>query len=111
MNEKMTQTPQETNFENAEKQIVVKVLSNENKFYAIWIEKDELVMEIAYSKVEQKINTIEGTLGKNINKAHLSELEKIARCTEALDHVLWEHTHGNDLPEDKQKSIKPNKLR
>ena len=107
----MIDTPQKINFENTEKQIAVKVLSNEDNFYAIWIKKDSLVMEISYSKKDQTINILDGTLGKSINESKLTEKEKISRCAEALEHVLWEYTHSNDIANSDQKSIKPNKLR
>ena len=91
----ITEKPQEINFENTAKQIVVKTLSSEDKFYAIWIEKSNLVMEFSYSKKNDEINILDGILGQAIAKTNLSEKEKIARCSEALEHALWEHRHGN----------------
>lgn len=82
-------------FEDLSKQLAIKVLSNKNDLYAMWIEKDKVIMQIHYSKKENEIKLLEGTIGEAIKSSSLSEEQKIFRCTEALQHALWEYNHQN----------------
>lgn len=96
-------------YEDISKQIAVKILSNDKNFYAIWIEKSCIVMELNYSKKDNKIKLLEGKLGLKIQNSNLTLEDKVLRCAEALQHVLWDYIHKPE--EIEQKFTKSNRLK
>jgi len=83
-------------FDDPKKQLSVKVLSNHDNFYAIWIEKDKLVMELHYSIKEKQIKLLSGELGNAIYNLNLNEEQKINRCSDAINNALFSYYNKNE---------------
>lgn len=77
-----------TMFDDLTNQVSIKVLSSHHELYAIWKEKDEVVMQIHYCKKSQKLNLLDGSLGLAIDCSSLTEEQKICRCSDALEKAI-----------------------
>jgi hypothetical protein len=77
-----------TMFDDLPTQVSIRVLSTDNDLYAIWREKNELMIEVYYCKKNNKINLLEGSLGTIIRDSTISEEQKITKCYEALEKVI-----------------------
>ncbi len=89
--------PEIINYKDPNKELAIKVIANSKDFYGIWIEKNNLVMEIHFSSDSRNINLLEGTLGKKISESQLTEEQKIERSLESLHHALWDYFHPKEL--------------
>jgi hypothetical protein len=78
-------------FDDFGKQLSIKILSIHHDLYAVWIEQGNIVIRIHYSKKENQIKLLEGSLGEVIKTSCYSEEQKISKCTEAIQHVLLEN--------------------
>ena len=80
-------------YDNPEKHLSIKVLSNQEKLIGVWFEKNEPVLVVNYDKKNQKFAKLEGSLGQQLQKTDLSEEIKIERVLEALNNSLWDYFH------------------
>jgi glucuronate isomerase len=77
-----------TIFDDLSNQVSVKILSSHHELFAVWKEKNELVMQVHFCKQDNKIKSLEGSLGMSIGSANITEEQKITRCYEALTKVI-----------------------
>jgi hypothetical protein len=77
-----------TMFEDLSTEISIKVLSTDKELYAIWKDKNELILEIYFCKNKKKINLLEGSLGLVIGTSTISEEQKASKCYEALAKII-----------------------
>jgi len=77
-----------TTFDDLSNQISINILSNHDELFAIWKEKDQVIIKIHYCKHDNELKILEGSLGLTIQGSRLSEEQKVFKCAEALEKVI-----------------------
>ncbi len=75
------------------KQLYAKVFSDNKNLFALCIEKSEILLELEFSIETQAIISLNGSIGEAILKAPITDEQKIERCQEALQNILWDYFH------------------
>lgn len=81
--------------DNAAKRISIKVLSDDDNFYSIWLDKGVLVLEFHLIKKDNSISLLKGRIGDLIQNSNITEEQKIERCAESIEHVLSQLNYDN----------------
>lgn len=95
-------TSYDINYESNDKTQKIRVLSNEDKFAAVWDNSGIIELYVAYDIKKKFFDKFEGELSNYINKPTFSTEEKLERILEALNNGLWNHFH----PELKSNKVK-----
>ena len=83
--------------DNAEKRVSIKILSDKDNFYCIWLDKGVLFLEFHLIKKDNVIFLLNGKIGDLIDHSTLTEEQKIERCAESIEHVLSQLNYDNKL--------------
>lgn len=89
-------------YDNNQKQLFVKVVSEHDKFLAILMEKNELILEVHYHKNLQQFVQLNGSLGEKLKESNLSDSIKLERILEVLNNKLWDYFHPETPSKKKQ---------
>lgn len=86
-------TPYDIKYESDDKTQKIRVLSDSNRFAAVWEDKDNLELFVKYDISNKTFDKLEGNLAQYFNKPEFSTEEKVERVLEALNSGLWNHFH------------------
>lgn len=85
--------PYDIKYESEDLKQKIRVLSDTNKFAAVWESDSVLELFVKYDINEKRFDKFEGEFSNYINKPEFSTDEKIERVLEALNNGLWNHFH------------------
>lgn len=95
-------TSYDINYESNDKTQKIRVLSNKDKFAAVWDNGGKIELYVAYDINNKIFDKFEGDLSNYINKPTFSTEEKLERVLEALNNSLWNHFQ----PDSKSNKVK-----
>ena len=75
-------------YDDEEEHSCVKVLSSGTDFYALLMKREEILLQVHYSKKEHKIHLLEGKLADSLKSPSMSDAQKMERCSETLSQAI-----------------------
>lgn len=78
-------------YNDASKRLAVKIITNEEQLFAIWIETGKLMLEVNFSKKWNQLLQLGGEVGDAIKSSNITDQQKIERVGEALHNALWDY--------------------
>lgn len=75
-------------YENTIKNLAINIISENNKFFGILMDNNELVLEVHYDKQLKNFSVLNGSLGKKLQSSDLSVEMKLERILELFDNKL-----------------------
>lgn len=97
-------------YDDLPNQISIQVLSSNNELYALWKEKDEVIIQVHYCKQYNFLKMLEGSLGLTIKEANISEGQKISKCSDALEKVIMTQKSLANIKRQKELIDRNNEL-
>jgi len=89
-------------YDNNQKQLFIKVVSEKDKFLGILMEKNELVLEVHYHKNLRQFIQLNGSLGEKLKQSDLNDNVKLERILEVFNNKLWDYFHPQFQNKKKQ---------
>lgn len=80
-------------YDNKENNLFIKVISEKEKFFAVIVEKNELVLEVHYQKNLEHFAILNGSLGTKLQSSNFDSSQKLERVLEVLHNKLWDYFH------------------
>lgn len=80
-------------YDNVINKVSIKVISEENSFLGIFMEKDILILEVHYDKDLKNFVFLNGFLGKKLKDTDFSVELKLERVLEVFNNNLSDYFH------------------
>lgn len=84
-------------YENTIKHLAIHVISEKNKFFAILMDNNELILEVHYDKQLKHFSVLNGSLGQKLHSSDFPVDVKIERILEVFQNKLSEYFNPVNL--------------
>lgn len=78
-------------YENMDKKLFIRIISQENKFLGILMDNNELILEVHYDKKLQQFALLDGVLGNKLRESNLPGDTQLDRVLEVFNNKLWNY--------------------